>query len=203
MGYFPFYMDISGKKCVIVGGGKVALRKTEKLLSFSPDITVVAPKICAELEKLPLAFIRREFRDADLSGAFMAIAATEDNALNTRISMLCRERNININSVDDIENCSFIFPALVHKDDITVGISTGGTSPVFAKFLRMSIEKQLDDRTIEAARLLKNCRPLVMEKFSTENERHTVMETLLERCLSGGSLPEEKDIAKFLEETPK
>lgn len=203
MGYFPFYMDISGKKCVIVGGGKVALRKTEKLLSFSPDITVVAPKICAELEKLPLTFIRREFRDADLSGAFMAIAATEDNALNTRISKLCRERNIHINSVDDIENCSFIFPALVHKDDITVGISTGGTSPVFAKFLRMSIEEQLDGRTIEAARLLKNCRPLVMEKFSTENERRTVMETLLERCLSGGSLPEEKDIAKFLEETAK
>lgn len=203
MGYFPFYMDISGKKCVIVGGGKVALRKAEKLLSFSPDITVVAPKICAELEKLPLAFIRHEFRDADLSGAFMAIAATEDNALNTHISKLCRERNIHINSVDDIKNCSFIFPALVHKDDITVGISTGGTSPVFAKFLRMSIEEQLGDRTIEAARLLKNCRPLVMEKFSTENERRAVMETLLERCLSGGSLPDEKDIAKFLEETAK
>ena len=90
------------------------MRKTEKLLSFSPDITVLAPKICAELEKLPLAFIRRKFRDADLSGAFMAIAATEDNALNTRISKLSLERNIHINSVDDIENCSFIFPAVVH-----------------------------------------------------------------------------------------
>ncbi len=199
MAYFPFYIDIKGRKCMIIGGGRVALRKAEKLLGFHCDITVVAPEICPELEELPVRKLHRAFQDSDLEGAFMAIAATEDSALNTHIAELCRVRNIHINSVDDIENCSFIFPALVHERDITVGISTGGTSPVFAKHLRMLIEDELNDHYLAIAELLKNYRPIVMCRFDSEKKRKEAMEALLDLCLLDDDLPDSEDIEKLLE----
>lgn len=115
MAYFPFYIDIENKKILVVGGGTVALRKIEKLIPFSPDITVVAPKICDEIKALNVKIIDRRFCDSDLDGAFCVVSATDDETLNGRIFQLCNEKNILVNTVDDKEKCGFIFPAIASK----------------------------------------------------------------------------------------
>lgn len=109
MAYFPFYIDIKDKKILVVGGGKVALRKVEKLLQFEPKITVVAPFICDEIRKLGVSIIERKFIDSDIDNIFCAISATDDEVVNGHIFKLCSEKNILVNTVDDKDKCGFIF----------------------------------------------------------------------------------------------
>ena len=199
MAYFPFFMEIGGRRCVIVGGGHVALRKAEKLLSFSPEITVIAPQICEALAALPVICLRREFRQSDLDGAFMVIAATNDRLLNHRIYTLCEAQKIPVNTVDDVENCSFIFPALVHEPPVSVGISTGGASPVFAKYLRMLIEEELTEKAIGTANILCRFRPIVREMFSKEKLRREALEAVLDLCQTGDTLPSDDEVQELLE----
>ena len=86
MGYFPFFMDIKGKRCMIAGGGKTALRKLEKLMMFEPEIILISPEICGEIEQISgISKVCRRFRDEDLNGAFMAVAATCDEVVNQHI----------------------------------------------------------------------------------------------------------------------
>ena len=172
MAFFPFFVDIADKKILIAGGGNVALRKAQKLLQYGADITVTAPEICAELERLDgVTLIRRGFTDSDADGAFAVIAATDDRALNSHIYELCTRRNILVNTVDDPENCGFYFPALVREGNVTIGISTGGTAPAFAKFVREKVEDELDSFTLGIGEILAGYRPRIKEMFVTEKQR--------------------------------
>ena len=122
MGYFPFFIDIKGKKALIVGGGKVASRKAEKLMSFEPELTVVAPAVSRELaENEKIICKEREFTETDVEGCLFVIAASGDKALNQRVAQLCREKNILVNVADDREACGFLFPALVRSEERRVG----------------------------------------------------------------------------------
>ena len=190
MGFFPFYTDIQGKACLIVGGGTVAARKAEKLLPFQPSITVVAPEICQAIREMDgVQTVKRVFRDEDLTGTFMVIGATDDTALNARISQLCRERRIPVNIVDQPALCSFYVPAIVRKEHITISISTEGESPLFARYLREKLEQELDADTLHIAALLSDCRKRIRTS-STEAGRKQILETLLRHCLDG-DVPEE------------
>ena len=145
MGWFPFFIQLEGTRVLLVGGGRVALRKAEKLLPFGAQLTVVAPCICPPLAALPgLTLCRRAFADSDLSPApDFVIAATGDRALDRRIAALCRTRRILVNVVDDPAACGFYFPALVQRGRLCIGISTGGASPTAAAWLRQKIEALL------------------------------------------------------------
>ena len=145
MGWFPFFIQLEGARGLLVGGGRVALRKAEKLLPFGAQLTVVAPCICPPLAALPgLTLCRRAFADSDLSPApDFVIAATGDRALDRRIAALCRARRILVNVVDDPVACGFYFPALVQRGRLCIGISTGGASPTAAAWLRQKIEALL------------------------------------------------------------
>lgn len=145
MGWFPFFVQLEGARGLLVGGGRVALRKAEKLLPFGAQLTVVAPCICPPLAALPgLTLCRRAFADSDLSPApDFVIAATGDRALDRRIAALCRTRRILVNVVDDPAACGFYFPALVQRGRLCIGISTGGASPTAAVWLRQKIEALL------------------------------------------------------------
>ena len=186
MGYFPFYINIGNKNCIIIGGGTVALRKLEKLREFKPIITVIAPDICDEINRFAdIKIIEREFEDRDIDNAFMVISATDDKELNTHIFKLCSEKNILINTVDDKDKCGFIFPALVKRDNITVGISTSGKSPLYSRFLRERIEKLFDedcDRTVE---VLSKYRAEIKKRVSSEENRKKAFEMILELCIRG------------------
>ena len=145
MGWFPFFIQLEGTRGLLVGGGRVALRKAEKLLPFGAQLTVVAPCICPPLAALPgLTLCRRAFADSDLSPApDFVIAATGDRALDRRIAALCRARRILVNVVDYPAACGFYFPALVQRGRLCIGISTGGASPTAAAWLRQKIEALL------------------------------------------------------------
>ena len=113
MAYFPFFIDIEGKSILIVGGGNVALRKAEKILTFGAEIKVIAPDFCDGLRELEnVILIQRKFKDNDIEDTFAVISATNDRTLNEHIYRLCNERKIIVNTVDDIDKCEFIFPSL-------------------------------------------------------------------------------------------
>ena len=180
MSYFPFYIDIKGKKCVVIGGGSVALRKIEKLIWFEPDITVIAPEISAEIYSIHgIRIIKREFSDSDLDGAFFVITATNNKKLNERIFRMCIEKSILVNTVDDKEKCSFIFPAIVKRENITVAVSTGGKSPIYARYMRENIERILDDRTDEIIGCLSDVRSRIKREISVEENRKLAFERIL------------------------
>lgn len=200
MGYFPFFIDIKNKKIVIAGGGKVALRKAEKLLPFEPHLTVIAPVICSEISLLDgIEIIRKPFSDEDINGAFAVIAASDDNALNAHIYELCTEKSILINTVDDKEKCSFIFPAIVQRNDVSIGISTSGKSPLFAKIMREYIEEELHDNMLNALENMGRYRGYVKENFTSEAQRKEAFNAIFNLCISCEIPPDDNDIKDMLE----
>ena len=198
MGFFPFYTDIENKKCLVVGGGKVALRKVRKLLPFSPEITVIAPYICHELLLIKnIKTVKRKFVESDIDQAFMVIGATDDSRVNAHVSELCMDKKIPVNIVDEPKLCSFYFPSIVRKDNITVGISTEGKSPVLARFLREKIEKEIDSDILHTAELLSYARTEVRKLFDTETMRKNAVEDILKMCLEG-SITNINEIDKYI-----
>lgn len=185
MGFFPFFTDIENKKCVVVGGGNVASGKVERLIPFNPKITVIAPEICDYVKSISdIEIIQREFCDNDIDDAFMVISATDNRELNIHISKLCRERNIPVNVVDVPELCSFYFPAIVKKENVIIGISTEGKSPVFARFLKEKIGAELDEKTLKTAESLVYTRKIIRECISTESGRKNALEEMLRMCVN-------------------
>lgn len=204
MGYFPFFIDIKNKKCIIVGGGNVAARKIEKLLPFEPDITVIAPKISDEIISFKgIKFINRKFIDEDINNAFFVISASDDKQLNAHIFKLCSEKNIPVNTVDGRDKCGFIFPAVVHKNDITVGISTSGKSPVFASYLRMKTENMIDDKCLETVEILGKFREKIKREISSETVRKKAFEKILKMCIESEDSPDDIQIFDMIEEIKK
>lgn len=202
MAYFPFYIDIENKKILIVGAGKVALRKAEKLLPFSSNINVVAPKVCDEIKKLDVKITEREFVESDLDDVFCVVSATDDNALNSRIFDLCSKKNILVNTVDDKEKCGFIFPALVQKNGVTAGITTSGKSPLYAKYLKEMFSGLLDGMNENIVDILWSCRKKIKEQIPDEENRKKAFEQLLGLCLSGFE-PNENTVDSLIEEYKK
>ena len=201
MGYFPFFIDIENKNCVIVGGGRVALRKLEKLLPFNPKITVIAPDICDEIKNnKSVNILQRNFIDSDIEDAFMVISATDDNRLNAHIFELCQKNNILINTVDNKEKCGFIFPALVKKENLTVGISTSGKSPLYAKLFRKKIEISIDKRCDETIYILDKYRNLIKSEVKSEENRKKAFEKILAICLENENNIDDKEIKNIIED---
>ena len=149
MAYFPFFIDLAGKHCLIIGGGEVAYRKIRILLDFGVSIHVVALEFCKEIKHLKvnhhlahhLTMDKRAYDDNDFKDVLFVIAATNDTVVNHKIAQICKDKNILINAVDQKEDCSFYFPSLIKKGDIVTGISSGGNSPVLAKNIRKKIEE--------------------------------------------------------------
>lgn len=199
MAYFPFFMDIEGQKCLIVGGGSVACRKVQALLPYGPDIDVVAPRMAEAMEQSGKAangkirLIRRRFEEGDLAGAAFVVAATGDEELNHRISKLCMERRLPVNVVDVKEACSFIFPALIRDGDITVGISTGGSSPTIAQYLKSKFCAAVPKGFGALASQLGGYRELVKERVESLSLRTEIFkEMVTEGVRQGGTLTKEQ-----------
>ena len=191
MGYFPFFVDVENQNCLVVGGGVVALRKIEKLLSFNPNITVVSPKVHKEILSIEnINIIKRKFDFNDLKEKSFVITATDDKTLNKEIYNSCEENNIPVNTVDDKDNCSFIFPALARNKGVTVAISTSGKSPLYAKYLRKKIENLIQDSESIVDNLSKY-REKIKNEISLEENRKLAFEKLLEYSLSNESITDD------------
>lgn len=188
MAYFPMFVDLAGQPCLIVGGGTVALRKVRKLAPYGPALTAVAPAFVPQMETVGITLHRRAFCPADLDGKALVIAATSDSALNRRIAALCRERRIPVNAVDDRENCTFLFPALVRRGPLSIGISTGGASPTAAVDVKKKIEALLpeSDGWDQILEYLAAQRAAVKAALPDETVRAQVFAALFDTCMARG-----------------
>jgi siroheme synthase-like protein len=161
-GEYPLVLRLTGRRCVVVGGGSVAARKVQPLLVGGADVTVVAPDLSSELEALASAgtiqAVRRPFTPADLDGAALAFAATDSRAVNQTVAEAAQARGVLVNVADDPAACDFTVPALVRRGDVTLAVSTGGRSPAFARFLREELEGWLTDARCELLVLLAELR---------------------------------------------
>lgn len=199
MAYFPFYIDIEKKDILVVGGGAVALRKVEKLLPFNPVITVVSPEICNEIVKLGVKTVKRVFADSDLDGMFCVISATNNLQVNEHIYRLCSAKNIPVNTVDDKERCTFIFPALVKENGITAGITTSGKSPVYAKYIKEQLIHLLENINADTVEVLWKYRAAIKASINNEEERKEIFTRLLNMCVEG-ALVDDKAVEEIIKE---
>ena len=143
---FPLFVDLNDKTVLVVGGGPVAARKARVLLDYGPRVLVCAPRFVPELEQLSGAeLLRQPFVPDLLEGVSLAIAATDDRVLNRTVAQLCRKRAIPVNVADSREESTFLFPAVVRRGRLSVGISTGGASPAAAAYVRRTLEGQLPE----------------------------------------------------------
>jgi len=145
--YFPVFLNIHGKKCVVVGGGKVALRKVRMLLECGAHVTVISPTLLQGLAQLAkkksAAVIRRNYRPADLERALLVVAATDVKQVNRQVANEAKGRGILVNVVDDPSPSDFIVPSTMRRGDLTVAISTAGKSPALAKKIRRDLVRSL------------------------------------------------------------
>jgi precorrin-2 dehydrogenase/sirohydrochlorin ferrochelatase len=144
--YYPIFLDIRGKICVIVGGGDVALRKTARLLDCGAKVSVISPKLVPELtalkDKKLISHIATEYSGDLIDKAALIIGATDDEKTNARISQDARVKGIPVNIVDDPQKCDFILPSIVQRGDLAITIGTGGKSPALARHLREELEEK-------------------------------------------------------------
>jgi precorrin-2 dehydrogenase/sirohydrochlorin ferrochelatase len=142
--YYPVFLDIKDKKCVIVGGGEVAARKAERLLDCGAKVVVISPKLTPELAALKdknlISHITAEYSGDLIDKAALIVGATDDEKTNARISSDARGKGIPVNIVDDPQKCDFILPALVQRGDLAIAVGTGGKSPALARHLREELE---------------------------------------------------------------
>lgn len=160
--YYPLFLNIRGRRCVVVGGGQVALRKVTTLLEHGASVEVISPDLCSELNQLAgkgkIAVLQREYRTGDLEGAVIAIAATDDRNTNLAVAGEARTRAVLVNVVDDAGNSDFIAPSYLRRGDVTIAISTAGRSPALARKIRTKLEKDFGEEYASLAGLLSEVR---------------------------------------------
>jgi len=155
--YYPVYLDLMGRRCLVVGGGQVALRKVEGLLEAGAEVTVIAPEVAAAMPE-EVTVIRRPFHPADLDGVMLVIAATNDEQVNWQVAKEAEDCGILVNVVDDPPNCSFILPSVVRRGALCIAISTGGASPTLARRLREQLETEFGPEYAQLIELMHTLR---------------------------------------------
>lgn len=200
MSYFPFFIEIANKPCLVAGGGIVALRKIEKLLPFGVDIIVVSPAFCEEIKEMEeITRICRKFHPTDIVGKMFVIGATDDEAVNQQISDICKAEGILVNIVDDKEKCSFFFPALVKKGEFVAGFSSGGGSPVAAQYIRKRVENVVPDYFDRVVEVLSSVRQQIKEEITDIQEREKVFKAIFDFAMEKKGDVREEEIRFFLE----
>jgi siroheme synthase-like protein len=183
----PFYiacLRLSGRRCVVVGGGDIGLEKVEGLLACDADVTLIAPEAHPELAQLALeGSIRWEQREyagaADLDGALIAIAATDDTDLNIRVFEDAEARAMLVNVVDVPPLCNFILPAIVRTGPLAVAISTAGASPALAKRMKREISELFGEPYALLAILLNDARGWAKATLPTYQDRKVFFESIV------------------------
>jgi precorrin-2 dehydrogenase / sirohydrochlorin ferrochelatase len=182
----PFYMaalKLKGRRCLVVGGGDIGLEKVEGLLLCGGAVTLVAPDAIDELadyaKEGSIAWERREFRDSDLDGAFLAIAATNDTDVNISVSEGGERRAMLVNVVDVPPLCNFILPAIVRSGPLAIAISTAGASPALAKRMKREIAESFGEPYARLAVILNDHRGWAKATLPTYNDRKEFFEGIV------------------------
>ena len=184
MALFPFFVNIEQAKGLMIGTGKHAREKVERLEPYHPDLQVIPEAEFQEsmLDEYPL----------------FVIAAGEDAEQNHRIARMCRERRILVNVVDDPQYCDFVFPSLISRGNLSVGICTNGASPATGMLLKRRIEEQIPDRMEEILDFLQEKRPVIQQIFTDKKQRFSVYHRLSEICMEQNRPLTEEEFLEFI-----
>ncbi len=197
MSYFPFFVELEGRRGLIVGGGTVAARKAEKLLPYGPKLTVVAPEISEETAGLGVELLRRPFAEEDLEEMSFVIAAATPE-VNRSAAALCKERGLPVNVVDDPSHCTFLFPALIQRGKLSVGISTAGASPTAAVYLKEQLEEALPPSFDQLLDFLESLRPILKSNIPEAQWRARIFKALFHACMAAGRPLEQEEVDALL-----
>ena len=174
--YYPIYLNLEGKRAVVVGGGPIAEGKIEKLHETGAIVTVISPEVTPAIGRYAddgtVRWLQREYRTGDLEGAFIAIAATNRRDVNQLIFEDAERQGILLNVVDDPPRCSFIAPSIVERGPVTLAISTGGVSPALARKLRESLSQSQELQWADMAGVMAKARKQVREMGVSVDPQH-------------------------------
>lgn len=181
--YYPIYLDIEERDVLIIGGGNVCARKAETMMKYGARVTIVSPEFTGEIEEWErqgvLKLRRKTYEEADLEGASIVIASTDDQCVNGRIARDCRRRKIPVNVVDVTHLCEFIVPAIVERGSIQIAVSTGGKSPALARTLKEDLQKFVGPEYDEVNQMLGTLRSGAKKTLPTDIDRKRFFDSII------------------------
>jgi uroporphyrin-III C-methyltransferase / precorrin-2 dehydrogenase / sirohydrochlorin ferrochelatase len=184
MEYFPVFLDLKNRLCLLVGGGDIATRKGRLLSKAGARLRVVAPEISTELRELVAQnngeLREREYQSSDLNDCVIAIAATDIESLNEQISADAKARNLPVNVVDSPALCTYITPAIIDRSPLVIAISSGGESPVLARLIRAKLETLIPTSYGRLAQIASSWRDRVKARFDDGDSRRRFWEKILQ-----------------------
>ncbi len=207
MGYFPLFINLSGRDVLVAGGGKVAERKARILREFDAAIRLVSPEATQGLTELAgsgaIRFLRREYRTEDIDTAAIVVAATGDRTVNRQIHDDAVCKGIPVNVADDPELCTFFFPAIVRRDDFVVGITTSGSYPALSRYAREKIETLFPDQYGVITDILKEYREKIRNEIHSPAERAAILEKLMDTAAQAAQNAKTLDRRILIEQLDK
>jgi precorrin-2 dehydrogenase / sirohydrochlorin ferrochelatase len=184
MAHYPISVDLTNRRCVVVGGGAVAQRKVETLVEFGATVTLVAPELTPALRDLArngqIEHAAGMYEPANLDGAFLAVAATDDPEVNKAVFAEAQRRGMLVNVVDEPDLCTFFVPAIVRQGDLVIGVSTSGKSPAMARRIREELEARFGAHYGELAGLLGELRDEVKARYPDMADRNRAYVRILD-----------------------
>lgn len=203
--FYPIYINLLNKSCLIVGGGIVAQRKVENLLEYGASITLVSPQITPVIKQYEqsgvIKVVERNFEAQDLDHVFMVFIATNDSEVNRYIAELCVSRQILVNAVDDPPNCDFFVPAVVKRGSLAIAISTTGKSPLLARQIKEDLENIYSEEYSEYVDLLGEYREMIKNSIPDINKRRLALAALIDlEILEGLKAGEREKVRERMEE---
>ena len=210
MNYLPLFVDTSGKKCLVVGGGNVASRKLIPILKSDMDVNLVAPEINKDICELAenyknLILEKRKFEKKDIDNQFLILATTNDTNINSLIAKLAMEKNILVNMAEDALTGDTLIPSVVDRNPIKIAISSGAASPILTRLVKTKLETVIPYSFSKLAEVMMDYRSKVKERFTNIKDRRSFWEIFLdgplsEMVLSGHLDKARKALDKSLEE---
>ena len=184
MSYYPILLDLRGQTTVVVGGGQVAQRKIETLLEHGADVHVIAneltPTLRDQVEAGKITWNGAEYDERALKGTFLVVAATDNTALNRQVSEDAKRKGILINAVDQPSDCSFIVPSVLRRGDLLIAVSTSGSSPMLAKKIRRTLEKQFGEEYEMFLNLMGALRKEILARGLSQDANRRIFRALVD-----------------------
>jgi len=184
MKYYPAYLDLRGRPCLIIGGGAVAERKAISLLEAGADVTIVSPHLTRKLQELTasgkIVHRQRTFQEDDLSGEFLVIAATSSPETNGNAARACKQRHILVNVAVPPEESSFVVPSVVERGNLLLAVSTSGVSPSLSKKIRQELEALYGPEYDQFLVQLATIRKRVLDEVTDEKERRRIFQAIVD-----------------------
>lgn len=189
MKYYPAFLDLRERPCVVIGGGAVAERKAVSLLEAGAEVTVISPDLTERLGALAasgkILCRRKSFEERDLIGAFLAVAATDQAEINRRIAALCKAKKILVNVAYPPEESSFIVPSCIERGDLIIAVSTGGASPALSRKIRMELEQMYGPEYDVLLRKLAILRKRLQSEVQDQHKRRQILHRVVDSDVIG------------------